>query len=452
MKRSWTRSVVSLGIVSGALGMGAACGGGGDTSSNPPPATGGGTDAGHHDATTGAQDSGSQLDSGNGGQPDAGSGGDAGGNTGGGDASDAGSSGSTDGGADGDDGSTSAVQDAGADGATGNDAASDAGADTGSGNDAAADSGADATTGNDASADAGPDGTVGPDAAPDAADAGTTCDFNGTWGTEITLAVAWPGTVMLAPGSGVIRQWVLSTRVQDAGNAITDTANVCGVELPDFKGSGFAGGETYGMTFPTGIFDSADGGANLPSFTMSGTMSGSTIGSTYTSTETAVLIGLTLNSATTATWPTAANISQVDQDHDTKPGVTASAKQGSPYSDPPLDFLKTNRADNLYLAIRQVTSASASATSCDTVAGTVTVPQLGGAYAVDSHIIGCHVGSGPNAGSDCTTGFGAQSAFVDGARPVFTPPSDAGTSFPSTFTSKRLATGATCATVRSTFP
>jgi hypothetical protein len=86
--------------------------------------------------------------------------------------------------------------------------------------------------------------------------------------------------------------------------------------------------------------------------------------------------------------------------------------------------------------------------------GTVSVPQIAGSYAIDSHIVGCHVSVDPiNPNRDCTTtGINAESTFVDDNRPVFTPPTDAGATFPSTFTSVRMPAGTTCAQVRAQLP
>jgi hypothetical protein len=118
--------------------------------------------------------------------------------------------------------------------------------------------------------------------------------------------------------------------------------------------------------------------------------------------------------------------------------------QGAPYSDVPVDILKSTRADRLYLAIRQVTQVSATFTDCDHASGTVVIPQIpntpSGKYAIDSHVIGCGwAGSTTN----CTA---KQANFVDSTQPVFTP------SGYTQFTSVRMVNGSSCGAVRAALP
>jgi hypothetical protein len=290
----------------------------------------------------------------------------------------------------------------------------------------------------DGAVESSPDGSVGP---PDGA---TTCDLSGTWGTRVSIDVGWTPQgvtgIILASGSGTIRQWLQSTRVQN-GSSVTDTSVVCGIELPDFQGTAIAGGEVYGIHFPDSLFDNA----YLPPFTISGTLSGLTPGSKYTSTPSAVLLGLTLGNSASSPWP-ATITTQVDMDQDGNPGVTANAVAGGTYSNPPVDIFKTQRADKLYLAIRQVSQVSGTVTDCDRLTGTVSIPVIRDASlgtskaAIDSHILGCEI-AGTGAACDST-----QASFVDNTQPVFTP------SGATTFTSLRLASGSTCATVRQTLP
>jgi len=428
MNCSFARAL-SLGLVYAAIGASAAACGGGDSTG----ATGG-TDGGPHPDATSGKDSGGSHDSSDG--SDDGGSMDAAGQPG--DDSSTGTEGGDDMSTAGD-GSTGDV-DATADGSAG-DGSSD-GASTGDGTSDGSGDGPDAIS------DASANGDVVSDGAgdgPDASDARATCNFNGTWGSEITMNVSWmPAgvqSIILAPGSGVIKQWLLSTRTQ-SGNSLTDTTFVCGIQLPDFTGTQIAGSENYGIRFPNSLFDNG----YLSSFTIQGTVTSSTPGSMYTSSASAALIGLTLTNATTSPWP-ATITTQVNQDMDQKPGVTAnvatgSVSDGGTYSDPPVDFLKIARADKLYLAIRQVTQISATITDCDHASGSVTIPQLpsgSGSYAINSHIIGCEI-------AGTTTSCNAnQIAFVDSNGPIFTPST-------TTFSSARLAAGATCMTVRAQFP
>jgi hypothetical protein len=316
--------------------------------------------------------------------------------------------------------------------------------------DGGSDASVDATSPPDATADGSHDassdgGSPGPDSSN--GDSGA-CDFAGTWGSRLTINVSWSPqgqtSIILAPGTGQIKQWIKGVRVVN-GKSLTDTTVVCGVALPDFQETAIAGSETYGVRFPNTLFDSG----YLPSFTVNGTVSGFTAGSTYTTTETAVLLGLTMNNPTTAPWPSTVTTS-VDSDKDGKPGVTIDAAQGSPYSDIPTEFpplfAMPARAKELYVAIRQVTQVTGTVDDCDHASGTITIPQIqssgaGGTskYAIDSHVLGCMLESG----SDCSA---SQASFVDNTQPVFTP---SGTT---DFHSLRLATGATCADVRSMLP
>jgi hypothetical protein len=327
------------------------------------------------------------------------------------------------------------------------------------GQDAPADT--DGTTSPDGTAaDAAADQGVGPeDAGADSGDAsvdaGSSCDFNGTWGSRLTINVSWQPqgltSIILASGTGQIKQWIKGVRTQ-TGTTTSDATVVCGVILPDFQETALVGGETYGVRFPNSLFDNTDGGAYLPTFTVAATLSRLTPGATYSTSAAAALLGLSMAHPTTDPWP-ATVTTEVDMDRDTKPGVTIDVAQGSPYSDVPTGLPgigATPRANKLYVAIRQVTSVSGTVDDCDHMSGTVSIPQIssGGTskYAIDSHVIGCALAGG----GDCTTTAPplgtAQAAFVDNTQPVFTP---SGTT---DFHSVRLATGATCADVRAALP
>jgi hypothetical protein len=431
MARHWPRSVLALGVLYVCFGAVAAACGSGSSDTGTTGGTSPKEDAGQKDST--APD-GDDFSSGDATTDDA---------TGGDDAT---ADDAADGGDDatGNDGGDDATGDDAADGA----AAADAG-------DAVAESGADAgldgggTPGTDAG-DGGQasDGGTTVDAGSDASthDSGSTggdsgtCDFAGTWASEIAINVSWAAggsfDIVISPGSGTIKQWLLGTRTV-SGTTVTDTTSLCGIQLPAFNSTN---NETYGITFPNSLFD----GSDISTFSIPGTVSGSTPTAAYTTTPVAVLLGLTLANPTTATWP--ATIStEVDEDLDTKPGVTANVAQGASFSNVPLDFtvlLNPNgvaRSNRLYVAIRQITSVSAHFTDCDHTSGTVTVPQINSKYAIDSHVIGCGLAG---SATDCSAN---QTSFVDQNQPVFVPKT-------TTFTSTRVAAGTTCATVRGTFP
>jgi hypothetical protein len=277
------------------------------------------------------------------------------------------------------------------------------------------------------------------------------CNFAGTWATKITINVNWVPQglmgVILAPGSGKIQQWIKSVRTVN-GTATTDTASVCGIVLPDFSGTSFVGGETYGVRFPPSLFDNS----YLPTFAIFGTLGGNSPTATFATKATASLIGLTLANPATAPWPTPV-MTAVDADMDNNPGVTVNAAtgpipgragtDGGTYSPFPVDVF-SDRANQLFVVIRQVTQLSGAATDCNHVAGTTTIPQITDAsgtpkYAIDSHVIGCNL----IAGGQCSS---SQISFIDGTQPVFSPSGNA------SFTSVRMKSGTTCSDVRSMLP
>ena len=280
------------------------------------------------------------------------------------------------------------------------------------------------------------------------ADGASNCNFSGTWATHITIDVSWVPQglmgVILAPGTGKIDQWIKSVRTVN-GTATTDIAIVCGIGLPDFSGTSFVGGETYGVRFPASLFDSGF----LPSFAIHGTLGGSSPQATFVTSSSAALIGLTLANPTTATWPTTVTTA-VDSDMDNNPGVTVNAAtglipgsaDGGIYSDFPVDVFKS-RANQLFIVIRQVTQLSGAATDCNHISGSTTIPQIPdtstGKYAIDSHVIGCNL----TAGGMCSA---SQTSFIDGTQPVFSPSGTA------SFASVRMKTGAACADVRAALP
>jgi hypothetical protein len=261
------------------------------------------------------------------------------------------------------------------------------------------------------------------------------CDLSGTWGTYITSPVTWKGTYALAAGNGNLREWLLSTRTQN-GNKTVDKAVPCAIQLPDFQGSKvLAGGEKYGLRFPTASFDKG----KVPATTLNGTLSGTTVGSTFSTPNTALLLGLSMNNAATATWPAAGSITPRDDDADSNPAFTANAAAAAGYSNFPLNLFKSARADRLYIATRTVAALSGKLTNCTQIDGSVKFAVIGGTPAINSHIVGCRkVGGG-----SCN---GTESKFVDGNSPAMTPGTGA------VMKSVKLAANATCADVRKALP
>jgi len=161
-----------------------------------------------------------------------------------------------------------------------------------------------------------------------------------------------------------------------------------------------------------------------------------------------VLIGLTMANPTTAPWP-ATITTAVDSDKDGNPGVTVNAATGpipgrdsGTYSPFPVDVL-SDRANQLFIVIRQVTQLAGAAVDCNHLSGMTTIPKIpntsSGKYAIDSHVIGCNL----VAGGQCSS---AQITFIDDTQPVFSPSGSA------TFSSVRMTSGATCSDVRAMLP
>lgn len=270
-----------------------------------------------------------------------------------------------------------------------------------------------------------------------------TCDFAGTWGTLIQITVNWAPmgfnlqTVILAPGSGVIKQWVKGVRIQH-GTSVSDVTVVCGIDLPDFQGTALVNMQTYGVVFPSSLFDKME----LSTFQVDATVTASAPGAGYNASASAALLGLTMTNPTTDPWP-ATVTTATDPDMDGNPGVTIAVAQGGQYSDIPVGIPAIGApvitSDKLYVAIRQVTELAGTFTDCDHASGSVSIPEIDGAPAINSHILGCEL----TAGGNCTTsGSNSQASFVDNTQPVFTPTGTA------SFKSLRLPDGATCATVR----
>jgi hypothetical protein len=284
------------------------------------------------------------------------------------------------------------------------------------------------------------DSATGPASAPG------TCDLAGTWGSLLSIDVSWAPmglnlqTFVLAPGTGTIRQWIMGVRTQ-RGTSLVDQTVVCGIALPDFRGTQIVAGQSYGVIFPSSLFDDMQ----LPSFEVDATVTSSAPGATYHSSAAAALLGLWMANPTTDAWPTTVTTA-TDPDHDGTPGVTVNAAQGPvPPGDGgsysyfpvgiPAPFQPVVVSDKLHLAIRQVTVVTGKVADCDHMSGTVSIPQIAGQYAINSHVIGCELLDG----GECTD---TQASFVDNTQPVFSP------SGATTFESRRMPTGATCATVR----
>jgi hypothetical protein len=219
----------------------------------------------------------------------------------------------------------------------------------------------------------------------------------------------------------------------------------CDIQIPDFQ-SFISTTTTYGVTFPTSIFD------NLPTYYASHAVPTGTVnlgssapGATYTTPAQASLLGLTMANATTAAWPAmSTGITSADMDNDSKVGITGITKTGGSYGNPPILAGGLGNATKLYMALRSVIALNGKlenpshAASCSEASGAATVTFT------DSHIVGCFQQPFPTGTpADCTA---AQTANLDGNRPLLAPGS-------ATFDAIKLSsstTGQTCTTVRGT--
>ncbi|MGH7435057.1 MAG: hypothetical protein ACRENE_05220, partial [Polyangiaceae bacterium] len=128
------------------------------------------------------------------------------------------------------------------------------------------------------------------------------CNYDGVWASRLTVDVSWSPqgltSIVLASGSGKIEQWIRGTRSHQ-GSTLTDSTVVCGIVLPDFQSTALAATETYGVRFPPTLFDNH----YLPLFDVTGTISGNMAGATYSTTNTAALLGVTLQNPSSESWP-----------------------------------------------------------------------------------------------------------------------------------------------------
>jgi hypothetical protein len=117
---------------------------------------------------------------------------------------------------------------------------------------------------------------------------------------------------------------------------------------------------------------------------------------------------------------------------DGKAAITADYKSGTGYAFPPVNTMRTSRADRAYIAARLRFSANVTVSSCDTVSGGASVTSL------DTHVVGCHVFNG----SDCVN---AERSFTDMMRPMYAPGA-------STLQLQRVSASAVCADMRAALP
>jgi hypothetical protein len=212
------------------------------------------------------------------------------------------------------------------------------------------------------------------------------------------------------------------------GTSLTGSVTPCGQNIPDFKAAANIG-ETYGLTYPTSIFDRTP---MLPAVTATATLGSTAPGSTFSMARTAWMAGVTLSDPVNDAWPSAAAINTPDQDADGKPGITAIYKTGGGYSSPPTNNFGTSRASRGYLAARVVFMLSGTLTSCTQASGTTNAQEI------DYHTVGCRLTSNGDCGSSDTS-------HLDTNGPNYQTNSGS-------FTMLKLASTAVCSDVRAALP
>jgi hypothetical protein len=255
----------------------------------------------------------------------------------------------------------------------------------------------------------------------------TACNVSGAFALKVSVPATWPSTSVLSSGSGTFVMWLLVQLTQN-GTSLTGNVTPCGQTVPDFKAAAFIN-ETYGVTYPTTIFDRTP---LLPSVAATATLGSTAPGASFSMAKTAWVAGVTLSNPATDPWPSESAVVATDSDADGKPGVTATYKSGSGYSSPPTNSLGSSRASRDYLATRIAFSLSGTLTSCTQASGTATVPDI------DFHTVGCRLTSN----SDCNS---SATSYLDSNAPNYQTGSGS-------FSMAKLTGGAACSDVRTALP
>jgi hypothetical protein len=244
----------------------------------------------------------------------------------------------------------------------------------------------------------------------EAASQGLECDTSGTWALKVSLPIKWPATFVLQGGNGVISNWVKTTAVQ-TGTDIKNTAKVCGLDIPPYQATSGFGGEKYGVTFPDATFELP----TMPTISFNGTLSSKDVGATFTTSAVAALIGATMTNPATDAWPSAvAALVAADADGDSKPGISGDSRQGAGFFNPPVNVARSQRANHIYTAFRQVMTATGTVKSCSRIEGTAQIAVINNKPAIDSHVLGCRRVDGV----ECTA---SEFKLLDSAAPTYSP-------------------------------
>jgi hypothetical protein len=256
------------------------------------------------------------------------------------------------------------------------------------------------------------------------------CAPRSTWAeaSHLIVNVTWPAGVAAMSGTGKLHVWGKAVFTA-SGNTLSGTLQACGIALPPTTLTALGGGGMIQIDVPGAAWDAP----SMPRFPFQGTQAGWNVGSTV-SYSYAALLGFTMADGATASWPSSyTGITMTnDAEGDTKVGLTSRPRGSSGYTLPPTSILQTSRADELYIVVRQVTSAALTRTACDRTAGTATLAHL------DNHVVGCHV----SGGSDCSA---TEVNFIDTNRTIYDITG-------ATAETMVVAETATCADVRAALP
>ena len=249
-----------------------------------------------------------------------------------------------------------------------------------------------------------------------------------TEASHLIVNVSWPAGTASMRGDGQLHVWgkVVYTA---SGNTVSGELQACGISLPPTTLTALGGGGTIQIEVPNDAWEAP----SMPRFPIDVTQTSWDVGSTVNLSYTA-LIGFTMADPSTAPWPTSyTGITMInDAEGDMHAGLTAIPRSGGTYTLPPTSILQTARADQLYIVIRQVTSAMLTRTACDQASGTATFAFL------NNHVVGCHI----MGASDCMPN---DVNFIDNNRTIYDITS-------ATAETKVVADTATCADVRAALP
>ena len=281
-----------------------------------------------------------------------------------------------------------------------------------------------------------PDGAAGTSGAGGGGGAGTTGTGGGpcpprttyTEASHLIVNVSWPAGIAYMRGDGALHVWGKVVYTAN-GNTLSGMLQACGISLPATTLTPLGGGGMIQIDVPNDKWEAP----SMPRFQVDGTQTAWDIGATLNFSYVA-LIGFTMADAATATWPTShTGITMTnDAEGDMHVGLTAVPRSGGTYKLPPTSIAQSARADQLYIVIRQVASATLTRTACDQASGSAMFMHI------DNHVVGCHV----MGGSDCITD---DITFIDNNRAIYEITG-------ATAQTKVVADTATCADVRAALP